>query len=94
MDMEMRDAMTNMPGTAMLPGRSSSRKFAVLAAPPAAFAMPPNMPANRKMKIMMVMLSSPMPFAQRWIFSSKVRLRSCAMAVIHAMVNARTTDMM
>ncbi len=68
MDMEMRDAMMNMPGTAMLPGRSSSRKFAVLAAPPAAFAMPPNMPANRKMKIMMVMLSSPMPLAQRWIF--------------------------
>ena len=92
--MEMRQAMRNSPGTANRPGRTLKSRLAVLTAPPAALAMPLKAPASRKMKSMMVMLSSPMPWAQRWIFSSKERVRFWARAAMRAMEKATTTDMM
>ena len=93
MDVEIRQAMTKSPGTARRAGRMERNRFAVLEAPPAALAMPLNIPAIRKMNSMIVMLSSPMPWAQAWIFSSKLRARFCRNATISAMLKATTTDM-
>ena len=62
--MEIRLAITNSPGIASCPGMMLRSRLAVLAAPPACWAIPPNAPAARKMKSMIVMLSSPMPLAQ------------------------------
>ena len=67
---EIRQAITNMPGTTKRPGMIESIRFAVLEAPPAALARPLKAPAIRKIKSMIVMLSSPIPSAQMWIFSS------------------------
>ena len=91
--MEMMHAITKMPGTARLPGMTLSSMFAVLSTPPAALAMPENAPAMRKINSMMVMLSSPMPWAQKWIFSSKLTRRFWQNATIKAMANATTTEM-
>ncbi len=62
--MEIRQAIRNSPGMAKLPGMIFSSIFAVLDAPPASLAMPLNAPAIRKINSIIVMLSSPMPFAQ------------------------------
>ncbi len=66
---EMRHAMMNSPGIAKLAGMMFKSICAVLAAPPASLAIPLNAPASRKMNSMIVMLSSPMPFAHAVIFS-------------------------
>ena len=71
MAIEIRQAMTKSPGTAKRAGTMLSSMFAVDVTPPAACAMPLKAPANRKMNSMIVMLSSPMPWAQTWIFSLK-----------------------
>ena len=88
---EMMQAMTKRPGMAAWAGSMSSSRFAVLSAPPAALAMPENAPAIRKMKSMMTMLSSPMPRAHTWIFSSKDSERFCRNATTSAMTKATTT---
>ena len=62
--MEIRQAITNSPGTAKRPGMILSSRFAVLEAPPASPAMPLNAPARIKMNSMVTILSSPIPFAQ------------------------------
>lgn len=68
--------------------------FAVLFAPPACFAIPPNAPAIRKMKSIIVIFSFPIPLAQILIFSSKFSERFCSIATISARINATTTDIM
>ena len=90
--MEIRQAITNNPGIANFPGMMLSKRFAVLDAPPASLAIPLNAPAIRKIKSMIVILSSPIPFAQLLIFSSNVRFRFCKNATISAMEKARTTE--
>ena len=92
MDIEIRQAMMKSPGTARFPGMMSSMRFAVLDAPPAALARPLNAPAIRKMNSIMTILSSPMPCAQRCIFSLKLSSRPCANATISARPNATTTE--
>ena len=89
---EMIHAMINSPGTAKLAGMMSSSIYAVLSAPPDAFATPEKAPARRKMNSMIVMLSSPIPFAQAVIFSSKGRSLFCTKATARAIMNATTTD--
>ena len=69
-----------------------SSRFAVLEAPPACDAIPLKAPAIRKIKSIVTILSSPIPFAQIWIFSSNVRLRFWKKAAIRAMEKARTTE--
>ena len=61
---EIRQAIMKRPGTANLAGRILSSILAVLTAPPAALAMPLNAPANRNMRSIVVILSSPIPWAQ------------------------------
>ena len=62
--MEIRQAIRNMPGNARLSGMIVSIRLAVLSAPPAAEAIPLKAPAIRKMKSMITILSSPIPWAQ------------------------------
>ena len=69
-----------------------SSRLAVLEAPPASDAIPLKAPAIRKMNSMITMLSSPIPRAQIWIFSSKDSFRFCIKAAIRAMEKASTTD--
>ena len=71
--MEIRQAIRNSPGTANFPGIMLRRRLAVLDAPPASEAIPLKAPAMRKINSMITMLSSPIPFAHMWIFSSKAR---------------------
>ena len=92
MAMEIRQAMRNRPGTANLPGMMLRSRFAVLDAPPASDAIPLKAPAIRKMNSMITMLSSPIPWAQIWIFSSKDSFLFCKKAAIRAIENASTTD--
>ena len=92
--MEMRQPMRNIPGIANPPGMIESRRFAMLTAPPASLAMPLNAPAIRKMNSMIVILSSPIPWEQMWIFSLKESDRFCIIATMSAIEKATTTDMM
>ena len=92
MAMEIRHAITNRPGTANLPGMILSSRLAVLEAPPACEAIPLKAPAIRKINSMVTILSSPIPFAQIWIFSSKVRSLFCRKAAIRAIEKASTTE--
>ena len=89
---EIRQAITNSPGTANRPGMILSRRFAVLEAPPASPAIPLNAPAMMKMNSMITILSSPIPCAQICIFSSKDCFLFCKKAAISEMEKARTTD--
>ncbi len=90
--MEIRQAIRKRPGRANLPGMTLRSRLAVLAAPPAWEAIPLKAPAIRKIRSMITMLSSPIPWAQIWIFSSKVCVRSCRKAAIRAMEKASTTE--
>ena len=91
--MEIRQAIRNSPGMAKLAGIRYNRRFAVLSAPPAAEAIPPKAPAIKKINNMIVILSSPIPCALKWIFSSKERPLFCTKATISATEKATTTDM-
>ena len=90
--MEIRQAIRKSPGTANLPGMMLRSRLAVLEAPPASEAIPLNAPAIRKINSMITMLSSPIPLAQIWIFSSKDSFLFCKNAAIRAIENASTTD--
>ena len=94
MAMEIRQAIRKRPGMAKDPGIRLSRRPAVESAPPASLAIPLKAPAIRKMNNMIVILSSPIPLAQMWIFSSKLRDRFCIRATARAMEKASTTDIM
>ena len=89
---EMIHAMMNRPGIANPAGITSRSMFAVLSAPPEALATPLNAPASRKMNSMIVILSSPMPFAQAVIFSLNESSGFCTNATASATMNATTTD--
>ncbi len=93
MAMEMRQAIRKMPRTVSLPGTIPRSMFAVSAAHPEAEATPLKAPASRKMKIMVRILSSPIPEAQIFIFSSKETVRFWNRATAMAAMNATTTDM-
>ena len=89
---EIKQAIKNNPGSANCAGKILSNKFAVLSAPPASFAIPLKAPATRKIKSIIVIFSSPIPFAQILIFSSKETVLFCNNATIRAITNATTTD--
>ncbi len=75
MEMEIKHPMTNSPATATLDGRMDSPKFTVLSAPPAALTAPEKAPAARKIRHMVIIFSSPTPFAASFILSANDRLR-------------------
>ena len=93
MAMEIRQAMIKSPITANFGGIMLNSILAVLCAPPAAEAIPLKAPDRRQIKSIIVILSSPMPRAQRWIFSFNESPLFCAIAMIRAMPKATTTDM-
>ncbi len=93
MAMEMMQEIKKMPRTVNLLGTKLRSILAVSAAQPEADATPLKAPASRKMKIMVRMLSSPMPEAQIFSFSSKETLRFWNRATAIAAINATTTDM-
>ena len=66
-------------------------RFAVLDAPPAALAIPLNAPASRNINSIIVILSSPIPFAQADIFFSKLSDLFCRNATTSAIEKATTT---
>ena len=90
---EIRHATIKSPGIANPPGTILRSRLAVLAAPPAAFARPPKAPAIKNIKSMMTILSSPIPFAQTFIFLSNESFLFCKNATIKASPKATTTDM-
>ena len=69
MDTEMKQPMINKPTTAILAGRIDKPKLTVLSTPPAAVTAPENPPAHRKIRLMVMMFSSPTPFDITFIFS-------------------------
>ena len=90
--MEIRQAMMKRPGTANLAGMMLSRRLAVLEAPPASEAIPLKAPARIKINSIVTILSSPIPSAQMWIFSSKVLPGFWIKAAISEIENANTTE--
>ena len=93
MDTEIKHPMTKSPATATPGGRTESPRFTVLSTPPAAVTAPEKPPAQRKIRLMVMMLSSPTPFAMIWIFSSKLTFLFCRNATHRAMRNATMVGM-
>ena len=62
MEMEIKQPMINSPTTAMEDGIMESPRLTVLSTPPAAFMEPEKAPAARKIRHMVTIFSSPMPF--------------------------------
>ena len=89
---EMMQAIINRPGIAKLPGTTFSSMLAVLDAPPLSLAIPEKAPASRKINSIIVMLSSPIPLAQAWIFALKSSSLFCMNATVTAIMKATTTD--
>ena len=75
MEVEMKQPMTNSPTTARPPGRRVSPRLTVESTPPAAVAAPVKAPARRKMRHMVMILSSESSSAIRCIFSLNLRPR-------------------
>ena len=63
MDSEMKQAIRNMPHTASLAGMKDRNRYTVESAPPAALIVPEKMPASRKIRHIVMMLSSASPWA-------------------------------
>ena len=87
-DTEIKQPMMKSPTTATPEGRMERPRFTVESAPPAAVTAPEKAPAARKIRHMVIILSSPTPFAIIWIFSLNVCFRSCRKATKRAIRNA------
>ena len=75
--MDMKQPMTKRPMTA-IPGGSKDRpRLTVLLTPPAAETLPEKAPATRKIRHIVIMLSSPTPLAMMDIFSLKLMPLVC-----------------
>ena len=85
MEVEMKQPMTNRPTTARPPGRRVRPRLTVESTPPAAVAAPVKAPARRKMRHMVMMLSSESSSAIRCIFSLNLRPRFWRKATARAM---------
>ena len=88
METEIKQPITNKPTTAKLEGKMERPKLTVLSTPPAAVTAPENPPAHKKIKLIVMILSSPTPFAITEIFSSKESPLFCTNATHNATKNA------
>ena len=89
-EMDMKQPMTKRPMTA-IPGGSKDRpRLTVLLTPPAAETLPEKAPATRKIRHMVIMLSSPTPLAMMDIFSLKLMPLVCKKATASAIKNPMT----
>ena len=85
---EKKLPIINKPTIAKCPGTIDKPKFTALSAPPLALTAPENAPAHKKIKHIVMMLSSPTLFAIIFIFSSNVFPLYCNIATISAIKNA------
>ena len=84
----MKQPITKSPTTTILGGKIDKPKLTVLDTPPAAVTAPENAPAHKKIKLIVMMFSSPTPLAMTLIFSSKDNPRFCENATASAIKNA------
>ena len=68
-DTEMKQPITNNPTTATFAGSMERPRLTVLSTPPAAVTAPEKAPALRKIRLMVIMFSSPTPLDIMLIFS-------------------------
>ena len=87
-DTEIKQLMIKSPATIKWAGISDSPRLTVLSTPPAAVTAPENAPAQRKMRLMVMIFSSPTPCAMIFTFSSKLTFRFCRNATNSAIRNA------
>ena len=89
-DIEMKHPMTKSPITAMPGGKRERPRLTVLFTPPAAETLPEKAPATRKIRHIVMMLSSPTPLAIIEIFSLKLMPLVCKKATASAIKNPMT----
>ena len=88
METEIKQLITKSPDTIKCAGIRDRPRFTVLSTPPAALTAPENPPAQRKIRLIVMIFSSPTPFAISLIFSSKLTFLFCRNATNSAMRNA------
>ena len=89
-DREIKQPISIRPMTATEDGRMERQKFTVLSTPPAARTAPENPPAARKIRHMVMMFSSPTPFAITFTFSSNFSEGFWRNATVRAIRNPTT----
>ena len=87
MEIEIKQPMIKSPTTAILAGRMDNPRETVLSAPPAAVTAPEKAPAHRKIRLIVMIFSSPTPFVITLIFSSKFNAGFWKNATISAIRN-------
>ena len=88
MDTEIKQPITNNPTTAMDGGSTESPRFTVLSTPPTAVTAPENPPAHKKIRLIVMIFSSPIPAEITFILSANVNFPFCKNAVRRAIKNA------
>ena len=69
-------------------GSTESPRFTVLSTPPAAVTAPENPPAHKKIRLIVMIFSSPIPAEITFILSANVNFPFCKNAVRRAIKNA------
>ena len=90
---EIKQPITKSPATAKWVGIRESPRFTVLSTPPAAVTAPENPPAQRKIRLIVIIFSSPTPFAITLILSANFCCLFCIKATNKAIRNATTAGM-
>ena len=87
-DTEIKHPIIKSPTTTIPAGKIERPKLTVLSTPPAAFTAPENAPAQRKIRLIVIIFSSPTPFEMILIFSSNANDLFCINATANAIKNA------
>ena len=88
MEREIKHPITNSPGTINWGGITDRPKLTVLSTPPAAVTTPEKAPATMKIRIIVMIFTSPAPFAMMDSFSSKVSFLFCSIPTNKAATKA------
>ena len=93
-EIEMKQATRNRPGSTIPVGNMESAKFTVLSTPPADFTAPVNAPASTNTRHMIMTFDSPMLAAALSSFSTNGRRGFCINATASAQRNATMAGML
>ncbi len=93
-EIEMKQAMRNRPGSTMPVGSIDKAKLTVLSTPPADLTAPVNAPASTNTRHMIMTFDSPMLRATLSSFSSNERLGFWMKATANAQTNATMAGML
>ena len=85
---EIKHPIRNRPATAKCAGINDNPKLTVLSTPPAAVTAPEKPPAQRKIRLIVMMFSSPTPLAITSIFLLKLNSLFCKNATNNAIKKA------